>query len=111
MVIRLLSFWQKTLLIFFTALGVELGGALIGALAAVLTSQPPIRTMANLAIDLKIWAIVAAIGGTFTTIEILETGILEGQLRIVAKQLIFISSAFGGAHIGLLVITGLAGGR
>lgn len=105
------SFWQKSLLIFFTALGVELGGTLIGTLAAVFIGQSPIKTMTKLAVDLKIWAIVAAIGGTFTTIEILEIGILQGQLTAVAKQFIFILSAFWGAHAGLLMITGLVGGN
>lgn len=106
-----MGFWQKTCLIFFTAMGVELGGALIGALAAVLTNQPPLKTMAVLAADLKIWAIVAAIGGTFATIEVLEIGILKGQLGTLAKQLIFILSAFWGAHTGFWLVNGLAGGR
>lgn len=106
-----MTFWQKALLVFFTALGVELGGALIGSLAAVITGQPPVKTIAGLATELKIWAIVAAIGGTFTTIEILESGIFKGQVATVVKQLIFILSAFGGANTGFWVVTGLAGGK
>lgn len=106
-----MTFWQKALLIFFTALGVEVGGTLIGSLAAVCTGQPPGKTMAALAADLKIWAIVAAIGGTFTTIEILESGLLKGQVAAVLKQFLFILSAFGGANTGFWLVTGLAGGR
>ncbi|MHB1126736.1 MAG: YtrH family sporulation protein, partial [Bacillota bacterium] len=60
------SFGPRMFLVFFVALGVVLGAALVGSLAAVLVGEPPIRTMTRLAQEIKIWAIVAAIGGTFT---------------------------------------------
>ncbi|GAW91281.1 YtrH family sporulation protein [Calderihabitans maritimus] len=105
------SFGQKLLLIFFTALGVVLGASLIGSLAAVLSAQPPLKTMTKLAYEIKIWAIVAAIGGTFTTIEVLEMGIFEGEIINVIKQFLFIFSAFLGAQVGYSIIWSLSGGQ
>lgn len=87
------------------------GGALIGSISAALTGQGPFRTMTHLAQDLKIWAAVAAIGGTFTSLQALESGLLEGQIATVIKQLGFIFSAFAGAHIGYVLILTLTGGK
>lgn len=103
------TFNQKILLIFFTSLGVVLGASLVGSLAALLGGAAPVKTMLKLAYDIKIWAIVAAIGGTFTTIEILELGIFEGELRAVVKQLLYLVSAFLGAQAGYLIIFHMAG--
>ncbi|MGI9862003.1 YtrH family sporulation protein [Moorella naiadis] len=105
------AFFPRLLLIFFTALGVVLGAAIIGSLAAVLVGQPPLRTMTRLALEIKIWAIAAAMGGTFNAIEILGQGIMEGQLRILLKQLLFIIIAFAGAQVGYWLIQNLAGGK
>lgn len=105
------TFGQRMLLIFFTSLGVVLGAALVGTLAALLGGGAPVKTMLKLAYDIKIWAIVAAIGGTFTTIEILESGIFEGEFRAVVKQLLYLISAFLGAQAGYLLIYQLAGNR
>jgi len=105
------SFSQKMILILFTALGVELGASLVGALAAVISHGPPLKTMTKLAYEIKIWAIVAAIGGTFTTIEVLEMGLFEGELVTVIKQILYIISAFMGAQFGYVIISWLAGGR
>jgi len=105
------TYITKLLYIFFTALGMIVGGTIIGALSSVLTGHGPFRTMINLAADLKIWAAVAAIGGSFTSLQALETGLLEGQLTTVVKQLAFIFTAFAGAHIGYLLIMSIAGGR
>ncbi len=86
------------------ALGVSLGGSLLGALGAILTHRPPITTMNNLAADLKIWAIAAALGGTFSLIKTIEAGVLEKQLFTILKQLILLWGAFCGAHLGYLII-------
>jgi len=65
------NFEHKIVLIFFTALGVMLGSAMVGSLAAVIVREPPVAVMLKLARDMKIWAIAAAIGGTFYTFEYL----------------------------------------
>ncbi|MGF7185646.1 type III secretory pathway component EscS [Desulfitispora alkaliphila] len=105
------NFPHKLLLIFFTSLGVVMGAALIGSIAALFTSNPPVKTMIKLANEIKIWAMVAAIGGTFTAFEVLELGIFEGKLLDLAKQVVFIISAFLGAQVGEYLVTTLAGGR
>lgn len=101
-------FLGKLICIFLTALGMIVGGTLIGSISAVFTGQGPFRTMAELAHDLKIWAAVAAIGGAFTSLQVLESSILEGQLTAGIKQLGFLFSAFAGAHAGYLLVSNLA---
>lgn len=101
-------FYVKLVYIFLTALGMIIGGTLIGSVSAALFGFGPLRVMNQLAKDLKIWAAVAAIGGSFTSLQTLETGILEGQLRLVIKQLVFIVAAFAGAHLGYLIISALS---
>jgi hypothetical protein len=105
------TFEQKMVIIFFTALGVVLGASLIGSASAIFVKQPPATTMVRLAEEIKIWAIVAAIGGTFTTIEVLESGLFEGEFRAVVKQLFYVLSGFGGAQVGYFLILYLAGGK
>lgn len=50
---------------FFIAFGVMIGGALIGGIGAFLISKPILSEIYSLSNSLKIWAIVAAIGGSF----------------------------------------------
>lgn len=105
------SFSNKLILVFFTALGVVLGAALLASLAALITEQPPIRIMTKVAGEIKIWAMVAAIGGTFTTIEILESGIFEGKISDALNQVFLIIGAFIGAQVGQFLISTLSGGK
>lgn len=101
-------FYVKFIYIFFTALGMILGGTFVGSVAATLFGYGPLRTMAQLAKDLKIWAAVAAIGGSFDSLQTLETGLLEGQIRLVVKQLAFMVAAFAGAHLGYVLVMSLS---
>ncbi|SFI82767.1 YtrH family sporulation protein [Thermoflavimicrobium dichotomicum] len=98
------QFWQTTILDFFIALGVVLGGVALGGLGAFLTNDYPTERMLRLAEQLKIWAMVAALGGTFDTIRAIEVNVLGGQLGQAGQQLAFIVSSFIGAHIGVLFI-------
>lgn len=101
-------FYVKLVYIFFTSLGMIIGGTIIGSLSATLFGFGPFRIMSRLAKDLKIWAAVAAIGGSFDSLQALETGILEGQIRLVIKQLGFMVAAFAGAHLGYMLILALS---
>ena len=92
------SFSHKSLLIFFTAMGIVLGGSLIGSLAAVVTGNPPLLTARKLAEEMKLWAVVAALGGTFSSIEVLGSGFFTGQIRPLIKQLLFIIAGLAGAE-------------
>ncbi|HHX76827.1 MAG TPA: sporulation protein [Firmicutes bacterium] len=95
---------------FFIAFGMVTGGALLGSLSTLLTRQPPLNTMADLADKLKIWGLVAALGGTFPALKAIETGFLGGHLESVVKQLLLLTSAFSGAHAAYIFILYLSGG-
>lgn len=101
-------YMAKLLYMFLTSLGMIIGGAFIGSVSSGLTGHGPFKTMCELARDLKIWAAVAAIGGTFTSLQTLESGLLEGEIKTVIKQLGYIFSAFTGAHVGYVLILTLA---
>lgn len=89
---------------YFISLGVLLGGALIGGLSAFFTGQAPMTTVFRLSDNLRIWAIVAAIGGTFDMMYSFERGIFDGQTKDIVKQVLLILSALGGAQTGALII-------
>jgi len=91
--------------------GVILGGTLVGSLGSVFLGQSPGHSMLELAGKLKIWALVASLGGTFDTIRVIEAGFLGWQMGTIAKQVLLIFSAFLGAHAGYLLILYLTGGK
>lgn len=93
---------------YFIALGVILGGCIVGGLGAFFIGNPPLLTMVRLASNLKIWAIVAAIGGSFEAFYSFEKGIFDANTRDIIKQLFIICSATGGAQTGSLIISWLA---
>lgn len=103
------AFSHKSIFIFFTAMGIILGASLLGSFAAVLLKEPPMSTMLKLAREIKIWAIVAAIGGTFSTFEIIESGLFKGEVRQLIKQLLYIFFAIIGTQAGYYLIFILAG--
>jgi len=70
----------------------------------------PMATMEELVGQLKIWGIVAALGGTVDMLRSVETNILEGHLGLVAQQVCMLLSAFVGAHAGYLLIIWLIRG-
>ncbi|WP_175487384.1 YtrH family sporulation protein [Alteribacillus persepolensis] len=89
---------------FFVAFGVIIGGSIIGGMGALLIGKPPLSTIHDLAASLKIWALVAAIGGTFDAITSLERGLLAGTHADIFKTLAMICAALGGANLGTLLI-------
>lgn len=103
------TFEHKVVLIFFSALGIMLGATLMGSLGAVLVREPPVATMLKMAREIKIWAIVAAIGGTFSTFEILESGLFQGEVRAVIKQVFYIVSALAGTQAGYFILLAITG--
>ena len=94
---------------FFIALGVLLGGALIGVISAFLSGEPPLTEIRRLADSLRIWAIVAAIGGTFGAVYNIERGLIQGETISLIKQILLILAALGGAQTGSLIISWLTG--
>lgn len=106
-----MNFSSRLLFIFFTALGIVLGGSLIGSLSTIITGEPPYFTMRKLAEDMKLWAVVAAIGGSFSSFEALGSGLFSGEFRILGKHFFYVVSSFAGAEIGIYLIYSLTGGR
>ncbi|MGI6704044.1 MAG: YtrH family sporulation protein [Clostridia bacterium] len=103
-VVFMLSFLSNIVLNFFIALGVVLGGSVFGALAAVLTGQPPLKTMIDVADSIKIWAIAVALGGTFSSFRVLEQGLFKGEIKSLIRQLLYIFFAMGGAQLGYVIL-------
>lgn len=100
-------FFSLFLQSYFIALGVLIGGSIIGGLAAFLTGKPPLTLIYRLSNMIHIWAIVTAIGGTFDAVSTFERGILEGETKDLFKQCLLILSALGGAQTGSLFINWL----
>lgn len=89
---------------FFVAFGIVLGGSILAGFAAFLIQKPPFSTMLRWSIELKIWGLVGALGGTFDTFMQIERVFDEGSISPILKQIIFIISAFMGAHTSTLLI-------
>ncbi len=99
-----MSYWVNLVLDFFVAFGMVLGGALFGGMAAIWTGQQPMATMDRLAGQLKIWALVATVGGAVDTLRKFESGVLTRQITPIGKQFMLLCAAFIGAHLGYLVV-------
>ncbi len=89
---------------FFIAFGVIIGGALIGSIGSFATGEAPLTAISRIAKGLRIWAIVAAIGGTFDAIANLQKGLLYGTTLDLFKQGLLILSAMGGVRAAFLLI-------
>ncbi|WP_256759938.1 YtrH family sporulation protein [Cohnella sp. WQ 127256] len=98
------EFYTKAAFCFFIAFGVVLGGALLAGMGSVFLMTPPKVKMLQVAGNLKIWALVAAVGGTIDPIRVIESHILEGVLSPAIQQIGYILFAFLGAHMGTELI-------
>lgn len=89
---------------FFIALGVIIGGSIIGSIGDFATGDAALVSMNRIAERLRIWGIVAAIGGTFDAIANFERGLFDGTPMDLVKQILLILSAMGGVKVGLIII-------
>ncbi len=94
---------------FFVAFGVIIGGAIIGGIGAFLVGKPPLAMMNELASSLKIWAIAAAIGGTFDAFTSIERGLFSGAHDGIYRTGFMIFVALCGAHSGTMLIQWITG--
>ena len=106
----LLKITKEFLLPFFTALGVVLGASMVGSLGSLFTYGAPLETMHTIAGDVRIWALVVAIGGTFSTIHIIESGIFGGEVLALLRQCIVIAGAATGSYLGWWIVKTIAAG-
>ncbi|MGI6148460.1 MAG: hypothetical protein GX195_10815 [Firmicutes bacterium] len=106
-----LRVFREILLAFASSLGVILGGAILGSTAAFFTRMPPGLQMREMARVLRMWAVVVAIGGTFPTLRVIESGLFSGQVFALLRQLAVIIAALLGASSGYWLVTTLTGGE
>ncbi|MFD2116535.1 YtrH family sporulation protein [Paenibacillus yanchengensis] len=97
-------FLTKAGLDFFIAFGIVLGGSLLASIGAVFMLLPPATIMLDTAMRLKIWAIVAAVGGSVDPVRVIESNITQGHLSPAAQQISYIIFAFLGAHVATELI-------
>ncbi|MDF2546210.1 YtrH family sporulation protein [Anaerosolibacter sp.] len=89
---------------FLIAFGVILGASFFAGVGAIINNHPPFKTMMEIAASFKIWAVAMAIGGTFTSFEVIDQGIFKGEFRGVIKQIIYILVALIGANMACIFI-------
>ncbi|QYR20401.1 YtrH family sporulation protein [Paenibacillus sp. sptzw28] len=104
------SMLSKAALDFFIAFGVVFGGSMLAGIGSVFLFMPPAAIMVKTASQLKIWALVAAVGGSIDPMRVIESNIIEGHLSPVAQQIGFMICAFLGAHMGTELIRWLCKG-
>lgn len=98
------SFYTSIVQNFLVAVGVVIGASLFAGLGAVITNQPPGRVMLDVANSIKIWAIAASLGGTFSSFAVIEKGIFEGEIKTLIKQAFYILISLTGANTGYELI-------
>ncbi len=98
------QFLTKLAIDFSVAFGIVLGGSMLGGIAAVIILQPPGDYMVKIAGNIKIWAMVAAIGGTIDPIRVIEFNFAEGYISPAIKQILYFISAFIGAQMAFNLI-------
>ncbi len=100
--------WRVGLPPLFLALGVTLGGGVIGALGTWMAGQGPGDPVAT-AYRIRIWAVAIAIGGALTAFENLERGLTSRALPVLFRDSLGILAAYLGAQWGYWMIRWLAG--
>lgn len=104
------SYLSQLITHFMVAFGVVLGACLLAGIAAVMTLKPPAIVMKEYALNIKIWAVIAAIGGTIDPFRSIESKFLDGQLSPAIQDIIIIVTAFLGAQMGAKLILLISGG-
>jgi len=97
-------FFSNVIYSFLIALGVIVGASLFAGVAALINNHPPLKTMLDFSDSIKIWAVAVALGGTFSSFQILEQGLLKGEIRSIGKQAIYVLVALLGANSGCNII-------
>ena len=94
---------------FMVAFGIVLGACLLAGITAVITLKPPAQVMNEYALNIKIWAVIAAVGGTIDPFRSIESKFLDGQLSPAIQDILVIVTAFLGAQAGVKLILLIGG--
>nr|WP_312579424.1 YtrH family sporulation protein [Sedimentibacter sp.] len=100
MVMNLSSFFSALVHNFFISFGIVVGASVFSGISAIITNHPPMNSMLNVANSMKMWAMAASLGGTFSAFSVIEKGLFEGEIRSLVKQVLFILIALIGANTG-----------
>lgn len=98
------NFYVSLVNIFLISFGIVIGASVFSGIGAIFTNTPPYKSMIEVASSVKIWAMAAALGGTFSSFSVIDKGLFEGQFKSLIKQIIYIVIALLGANIGISVI-------
>ncbi len=97
-------FFATAIHCFFIAFGVMVGGSIIGSIGEFATGDAPLSAIGTIAKKLRIWAIAAAIGGTFDALSNFERGIFDGSTMDIFRQIVLILCAMGGVKTAVVLI-------
>jgi len=63
------------------------GASIFSGIGALITNHPPYKSMLDVASSIKIWAIAAAMGGTFSSFTVIERVFLDNiEIQKVIKE-------------------------
>lgn len=99
-----MTFLSNLVYNFLIAFGVSIGASIFAGVGAIINNHPPLRTMLDVSDSIKIWAVAVALGGTFSSFEIIEQGLFKGEVRSIIKQVLYILVALLGANSGSSLI-------
>ena len=102
--LKLHTFIDTLLYNFIIAFGVVLGASLFAGAAAIINNHPPIKTMLGIAASIKVWAVAVALGGTFSSFEVIEKGLFKGEFKTIIKHALYVIAALTGANSGYSII-------
>lgn len=94
---------------FLIALGVTLGGTLSGAAASLLVGGHPMDRLRFLSDEMRLWAILIAMSGSFEPLRGLEQGIFGLDPKAMGRQMLYLVTAMAGAHMAYVLLQRLAG--
>jgi hypothetical protein len=95
------GFFNNLIYSFIISFGALVGASIFSGVGAVINDHPPLKTMLDIAGSVKVWAIAIALGGTFTSFEVIDRGLLHGEIRSLLKQAAYVLMAVIGANAGM----------
>lgn len=85
---------------FLIAFGVVVGASIFNGIGALITSNPPLKAMIDIARTTKIWGVAIALGGTFSSFNVIDKGLFYGDIKALIRQAIYVLVALLGANTG-----------